>query len=189
MGFRREKDRFYQSFRRPSGWGSDWPSPSELPEQPHPRAGAGCPLCRCAARAGRGAGAIGRGLGPGAASRSDSGTPKLRRTLALTVGAPGAIPPAVLRRRRRHPLSFSAAATRCPPRPALCASMTGSLFKANFWVSERGAGRAGPERTRERALAARLHRASPLPGRAAPGARTPPNTWALTSPLVLTLEN
>lgn len=70
------------------------------------------------------------------------------RTLALTVAAPGVIRPADL---RRHPLS--SAATRCPPCPALGAGMTGSLFKANFWVSER---------TRERAQGVRLYPASVL---------------------------
>lgn len=57
--------------------------------------------------------------------------PKSRRTLAPTVGALGATRPAVLRPQR---------SVRRPP--LLRAGMTGSLFKGNFWVSERGAGRA-----------------------------------------------
>lgn len=61
--------------------------------------------------------------------------------------------------------------------------MTGSLFKGNFWVSQRGAGRPG-------AHAGASPGAAPLcPESPLPGARAPRNTWALTSPGVLTLEN
>lgn len=44
VSYGREKDRFCQSFRSPPGWGSDWPPPPWLPDQPRPRARAGGPL-------------------------------------------------------------------------------------------------------------------------------------------------